>query len=124
MTQTDEYRVAGELTINGRVGLGENIADLGGVVLAYEAFAGSLNGELPVIDGYTPQQRFFLGWARVWRRNWTPEALRLHLQTGPHPPGAFRVNGPLANMPEFQAAFGCKAGDPMVRAAGARVELW
>ncbi len=124
VAQAGEYRVAGELTINGRVGLGENIADLGGVVLAYEAFAGSLNGELPVIDGYTPQQRFFLGWARVWRRNWTPEALRLHLQTGPHPPGAFRVNGPLANMPEFQAAFGCKAGDPMVRAAGARVELW
>lgn len=124
VAQAGEYRVAGELTINGRVGLGENIADLGGVVLAYEAFAGSLNGELPVIDGYTPQQRFFLGWARVWRRNWTPEALRLHLQTGPHPPGAFRVNGPLANMPEFQAAFGCKPGDPMVRAAGARVELW
>jgi putative endopeptidase len=122
--QAGEFAVGDALRLNGKVSLGENIADLGGVSLAYQAFAATLDGSARVIDGYTPQQRFFLGWARVWRRNWTSEALRLHLQTGPHAPGSFRVNGPLANMPEFQVAFGCAAGDPMVRAAPERVEIW
>lgn len=124
VAQASEFAAPDGLELDGKVSLGENIADLGGVSLAYQALASTTAGGSPAIDGYTPQQRFFLGWARVWRRNWTPEALRLHIQTGPHAPGAFRVNAPLANMAEFQAAFGCKAGDSMVRDETARVEIW
>ena len=124
IAQAGEFATPDGLRLNGKASLGENIADLGGVNLAYQAFVSTLPGSGPAIDGYTPQQRFFLGWARVWRRNWTPEALRLHIQTGPHAPGAFRVNAPLANMPEFHSAFGCTRGDPMVRIGSERVEIW
>lgn len=105
------------LNVNGKLVLGEAIGDLVGLKLSYRAWKKSLAGKPapPVIDGFTPEQRFFLGFGRVWANNARPEALRLQVQTDPHPPGRFRANGTLMNMPEFAAAFGCKTGDAMVR---------
>jgi putative endopeptidase len=114
--QFSGYKVADGLYQNGKLVLGESIGDLGGLKLAYLAYKKSLQGrEAPVIDGFTPDQRFFLGWAQVWASNSTPEDDRLRTQTDPHPLARFRVNGPVSNMPEFAAAFGCKKGDAMVR---------
>jgi predicted metalloendopeptidase len=105
------------VNVNGKLVLGEAIGDLVGLKLSYRAWKKSLAGKPapPVIDGFTAEQRFFLGFGRVWANNARPEALRLQVQTDPHPPGRFRANGTLMNMPEFAAAFGCKAGDAMVR---------
>ena len=123
--QYSGYTVLGDLHLNGKQTLGENIADNGGVSIAYEALQLAL-GDHPrtLIDGYTPEQRFFLAWAQARRTTWRDPALRLQVQTGVHSPGEFRVNGPLANMPEFAAAWGCKAGDAMVRADGERNTIW
>ena len=76
------------------------------------------------IDGFTAEQRFFLAWAQAWRNNVRPEALKLQVNTDPHSPPKFRANGPLANMPEFAAAFQCKPGDPMVQPAELRADIW
>ena len=105
------------LNVNGKLVLGEAIGDLVGLRMAYRAWKKSLAGKPapPVIDGFTAEQRFFLGFGRVWANNQRPEATRLQVQTDPHPPGRFRCNGTVMNMPEFAAAFGCKAGDAMVR---------
>jgi putative endopeptidase len=114
--QYSGYTVLDSLHLNGRQTLGENIADVAGVSIAYEALQLALEGEpRTVIDGFTPEQRFFLGWAQARRTIFRDAQLRLQVQTGVHSPGEFRVNGPLSNMPEFAKAFGCKAGDPMVR---------
>jgi putative endopeptidase len=114
--QFSAFKVADGLYQNGQLVLGESIGDLGGLKLAYLAYKKSLQGrEAPVIDGFTGDQRFFLGWAQVWASNSTPEDDRLRTQTDPHPLARFRVNGPVSNMPEFAAAFGCKKGDAMVR---------
>ncbi len=112
--------------VNGRLTLGENIGDLGGLTIAYAALEKALAGKPrpALIDGFTPEQRFFLNWAQVWRQTIRPEALRVRLSTDPHSPGKFRVNGPLGNMPEFFAAFGCAAGSPMVRPADLRTSIW
>jgi putative endopeptidase len=105
--------------------MGENIADNAGASIAYEALQLALAGKpRTLIDGFTPEQRFFLGWAQARRQSWRGQALRLTIQTGVHAPGEFRVNGPLSNLPEFAAAFGCKAGDAMVRDASSRVRIW
>lgn len=113
------------LHLNGKQTLGENIADVGGVAIAYEALQLALEGRpRTLIDGFTPEQRFFLGWAQARRQSWRDQALRLQVQTGVHSPGEFRVNGPLANMPEFAAAFGCKRGDAMVRDPADRNAIW
>jgi putative endopeptidase len=105
--------------------MGENIADVAGVAIAYEALQLALAGQPRTkIDGFTPEQRFFLGWAQARRQAWRDQALRLQVLNGVHSPGEFRVNGPLSNMPEFAAAFGCKAGDRMVRPAEERVRIW
>lgn len=123
--QAAEFVAIRDLRLNGRVSLGENIADLGGLTMAHQALRMALDGkEVEPIDGYTAEQRFFLGWAQVWRRNWTDEALVLQVNTGPHAPGKFRVNGPLANMPEFHQAFHCQPGDPMLRDQDVRVTIW
>lgn len=123
--QAGEFVAIGDMRLNGRVSLGENIADLGGLKVAYDALQARLTKEPQAkIDGFTPEQRFYLGWAQVWRRTWTDEALKLQVNTGPHAPGKFRVNGPLSNLPTFHAAFGCKAGDPMVRPQDTRVAIW
>jgi putative endopeptidase len=112
--------------VNGKLTLGENIADLGGLTIAYAALQKSLAGKPrpPRIDGFTPEQRFFLSWAQVWRESSRPEAARVQVNTNPHAPAQWRVNGPLSNMPEFATAFGCSLGDPMVRADSVRARIW
>jgi putative endopeptidase len=115
----------GDLRMNGKLVLGESIADLGGLSLAYAAYQKSLEGKpREIIDGFTPEQRFFLGWAQVWAMNATPEFQRLQVTTDPHPLSKYRVNGPLANMPEFHAAFGCQAPNQMVRSGEERCKIW
>ena len=110
------------LHLNGKLTLGENTADNGGVRLAFMALMKSLEGKQPAkVDGFTPQQRFFLGWGQVWCENQTPEIARLRVQVDPHSPGRYRINGVLSNMPEFQQAFACKVGQPMVRQPACRV---
>jgi len=115
--QFGAYVVEGDLHQNGKLVLGESIADLGGLTIAYKAFEKSLEGKpRPAnIDGFTPEQRLFLNWARVWATNGRPEFERLQTNTNPHPLGRFRAIGAPSNIPEFAAAFGCKSGDPMVR---------
>jgi putative endopeptidase len=108
--------------LNGKLTLGENTADNGGVRLAYMALMDSLKGKQPqTIDGLTEDQRFFLGWGQIWCQNITDESARLRVQTDPHSPGEFRVNGVLSNMPEFQKAFACGMNQPMVRRPACRV---
>ncbi|HXL22677.1 MAG TPA: M13 family metallopeptidase [Candidatus Dormibacteraeota bacterium] len=115
--QFDAYVVDGDLHQNGRLVLGESIADLGGLTIAYAAYEKSIDGKpRPAAkDGFTPEQRFFLGWAQVWGANERLEYARLLANTNPHPLPRFRVNGPLSNIAEFAKAFACKKGDPMVR---------
>lgn len=114
------------LNQNGKLVLGESIGDLGGLKISWLAFQKSLAGKpRPAnIDGFTPEQRFFLGWAQVWGRKQTPEAMRQQILTDPHPLGRFRVNGPLSNMPQFAEAFNCKLGDTMVRPPDKRCQVW
>ena len=125
-SQYDSYTVLDSLHVNGKLTLGENLADLGGLSVSYAALEKALaqKGRPANIDGSTPEQRFFLAWAQIWRANTTPEAVRLRINTDPHSPGEWRTNGPLSNMPQFAAAFGCKAGDPMVRDASVRPVIW
>jgi putative endopeptidase len=123
--QFDDYVAIGDLHVNGKLTLGENIGDFGGLLVAYDAFhmtEQAKKGEL--IDGFTPDQRFFLSWAQVWRRNVRDEALKLQVNTDPHSPANFRTNGPVSNMDSFARAFSCKAGDPMVRSGDAKVAIW
>ena len=125
-SQFDSYTVLDSLHVNGKLTLGENLADLGGLSIAYAALEKALaeKGRPPDIDGFTPEQRFFLAWAQIWRQNITPEAQRVRINTDPHSPGQWRANGPLSNMPQFAAAFGCKSGDPMVRPDSLRPVIW
>ena len=122
--QFDAYKFEGDLHLNGKLVLGESIADLGGVAIAYRAYQKSLEGRArpAPIDGLTDDQRFFLNWARVWATNDRPEFARLIVNTNPHPLGRFRAIGAASNMPEFARAFACKPGDPMVRAE--RCLIW
>lgn len=115
--QFDNYEVLPGLKMQGKLTLGENIADLGGIIMAYNAFKKSMEGKpRPAnIDGLTPEQRFFIGWALGWMVKQREESIRLQVQSDPHAIPEWRVLGPLSNMPEFAEAFGCKVGDPMVR---------
>lgn len=123
--QYNNYRVFDDLNVNGELTLGENIADLGGLIIAYYGLQKALEGkERPLIDGFTPEQRFFLGHSQIWRINATPESIRLLVQTDSHSPEEFRVIGPISNMMEFMNAFGGKPGDPMVRTEGQRIVIW
>jgi len=123
--QFNGYVAVDTLHVNGKLTLGENIADLGGVAVAYQALERALAGKpRSLIDGLTPEQRFFLSYAQVWRAKFRPEAIRLRIATDPHSPARWRVNGPLSNLPEFAKAFGCKAGDPMVRPDSLRARIW
>lgn len=123
--QYSAYTVLDSLHVNGKLTLGENLADVVGVSVAYDALERALQGKpRTLIDGFTPEQRFFLAYAQARRGNARDEALRLQIQTDPHSPGQFRVNGPLSNMPQFAKAFGCKEGDPMVRSASTRASIW
>jgi putative endopeptidase len=123
--QFNHYTSIDSMHINGKLTQGENIADLGGLKVAYAALERSLQGKpRPTIDGFTPEQRFFLAWARIWAENRRPAYARQLVLIDPHAPGRWRVNGPMSNMPEFAAAFHCQAGDAMVRAADQRVSIW
>ncbi len=114
--QFDSYEVEPGLHQNGKLVLGESIGDLGGLTIAYAAYEKSIEGKRPKdVDGFTPEQRFFLGWAQVWGANQRPEAARLQTNTDPHPLPRFRANGPLSNMEAFAKAFGCTKGEAMVR---------
>ena len=104
--QYSNYVAIDDLHVNGKLTLGENIADLGGVTVAYQALEKTLAGKRPILDGFTPEQRFFLAFAQVWRSKLTPERTRLLTQTDPHSPAQWRVFGPLVNTPAFQEAFG------------------
>jgi predicted metalloendopeptidase len=123
--QFDGYTVIDTVHVNGRLTLGENLADLGGLAVAYAAMQKAYAGKPRTkLDGFTPEQRFFLGWARVWRNLQTNEDLRTQVQTDPHAPAHWRINGPLSNLKEFRDAWGCKDGDPMVRPAELSTRIW
>jgi putative endopeptidase len=124
--QFDGYEALPGMFVNGRLGLGENIADLGGLTVAYDAMkrAQQPGFEDQKIDGYTQEQRFFMNWATVWRIGFTEERMKVQLTVGPHAPGQFRAIGAPSNMPQFVEAFGCKEGDPMVRSGEDRVVIW
>ncbi|HKU14402.1 MAG TPA: M13-type metalloendopeptidase [Steroidobacteraceae bacterium] len=111
--------------VNGDLTMGENIADLAGVAMAYRAYKLSLKGkQAPVIDGYTGDQRFFTGWAQGWARKYRDDELRRRLLTDPHSPSEYRTNIIVANLPEFYRAFDVKPGDKMYRAPAQRVKIW
>jgi putative endopeptidase len=123
--QFDGYVAIDSLHVNGKLTLGENIGDLAGLSIAYTALEKALEGKPRLlIDGFTPEQRFFLAWAQIWRRNSTPEALRLQVRVDPHSPSMFRTNGPLSDMPSFYKAFGCADGQGMVRPEAVRATVW
>ena len=123
--QYNGYYVTDSVHVNGELTLGENIADLGGLVTAYYALQKSLEGkEKPLIDGFTPEQRFFLSFSQVWRLNSRPEALRLQVNTDSHSPEKFRVVGTISNMEEFMKAYGGNPGDPMINTGDKRVVIW
>lgn len=114
--QFNGYEVQPGLFINGALTLGENIGDFAGLTVSHAAYMRSKAGKTPAdIDGFTDEQRFFLGWGQVWAGKYTPEAERLQVATNVHSLPRWRVNGPLSNMPEFAKAFNCKPGDAMVR---------
>jgi predicted metalloendopeptidase len=125
--QFDGYRALPDQSVNGKLTLGENIGDLGGLKIAYEALRKALGKDpnaAEKVEGYTPAQRFFLNYAAVWRNNIRDEALRVRLNTDPHSPGRYRVVGPLSALPEFHAAFGCAAPGPMVIPEAERPSIW
>jgi putative endopeptidase len=124
--QFNGYTVLDSAThVNGALTLGENIADFGGLTVAYSAMEQALgSGPRTKIDGFTPEQRFFLGWAQAWRELDRPAYARMLISADEHAPAEWRVNGPLSNMPEFKAAWGCKDTDPMVRADSLRPTVW
>jgi len=119
------YQVFDDLTVNGELTLGENIGDLSGVTIAYKAYKTSLNGkEAEVIDGLTGDQRFFMGYAQIWRSKIVEKSMRNRVATDPHSPGEFRALGSLSNMNEFYDAFDVKEGDAMYIAPEKRVKIW
>lgn len=115
--QFSKFKVGGDVFMNGKLTLGENTADLGGLTMAFAAFQKSMQGKSKPakIDNLTPEQRFFLGWAQAWAEVSTPQGEAFQAQNDPHAIARFRVNGPLSNMPEFAEAFACKQGAAMVR---------
>lgn len=123
--QFDAYKAIDTLRVNGELTQGENIADLGGLTMAYYAYKKSLNGKKsPVMAGFTGEQRFFIAWAQGWKTLMRDEYLKQMIATNPHSPGNFRAVAPLTNMTEFYDAFGVKEGDGMYRPADKRVNIW
>jgi predicted metalloendopeptidase len=111
--------------VNGELTLGENIGDLSGVAVANKAYHIALGGQpAPVLDGYTGEQRFFIGWAQVWPRKYRDDELRRRLLTDPHSPSEYRCNGIVRNMPQFEKAFGLKDGDKLYLPADQQVRIW
>ncbi|HYJ39274.1 MAG TPA: M13-type metalloendopeptidase [Steroidobacteraceae bacterium] len=125
VSQFAGYSVLDGKHLNGELTLGENIGDLSGMAVAFKAYKLSLDGKTaPEIDGFTGDQRFFLGWAQVWRRNYRDAELLKRLVTDPHSPSEFRANGPSSNIDAFYDAFGVKPGDLMYRPPAERVKIW
>ena len=123
--QFSEFEVFEGEFVNGDLTLGENIGDLGGLTIAYKAYQLSLNSkQSPVLDGFTGEQRVFLGWAQIWRRLYRDDELRNRLVTDPHSPSRYRVNGIVQNMPEFYKAFGVQKGDGHYLPEAERVKIW
>ena len=124
--QYSGYEALPGLFVNGKLGLGENIADLGGVTVAFDALKAAQGDGFtdPMVDGYSQQQRFFMNWATVWRIAFTEAQLKQQITVGPHSPGMFRAIGAPSNLPAFAEAFSCKAGDKMVRSDKDRVVIW
>jgi putative endopeptidase len=123
--QYSQYVVVDDLKINGRLTMGEDVADLGGEILAYIAWQGATKDKnLKPVDGLTPEQRFFIGFAQWDCSNSRPEELRLRVLTDPHSPSKFRINGVVVNMPNFATAFSCKAGQPMVNPPEKVCKIW
>ena len=115
------FTAVDDVKLNGRLTLGENTADNGGLRIALMALQDTLQGKAEKLDGFTPEQRLFLGFAQIWCENTAPQEVRARAMTDPHSPGRYRVNGTLENSPEFQKAFSCKAGQPMVSQNACRV---
>jgi len=126
VSQFEDYFIEPGIHHNGKLVLGESIGDFAGARIAYLAFKKSLEGKpaAPTIDGFTPEQQFFIAWGQFRGDAIRPETQRLMVQTDPHPTGKYRVIGPLSNMREFQQAFGCLPDAPMVRPADRRCEVW
>ena len=123
--QYDGYIPVDTLHVNGKLTLGENIADFGGMTISYNAYKMSLNGkESPQMDGFTGEQRFFIGNAQIWARLFRDEALRQRVLTDPHSPSEYRCNGIVSIMPEFYAAFDVKKKDPIYKPEDIRVKIW
>ncbi|MBT8284418.1 MAG: M13 family metallopeptidase [Flavobacteriaceae bacterium] len=123
--QYNSYEVLPGLNINGEFTLGENIGDLGGLSIALKAYNMSLNGaEAPVMDSFTGEQRVFIGYAQAWRSKARDEAVRVQINTDPHSPADFRVNGVVRNVPEFYSAFNIQEGDSLYLAPEKRVKIW
>lgn len=123
--QYDSYTVLDSLHVNGKLTLGENIADIGGLTIAYQALQKALaKHPTPAIDGFTQDQRFFLGWAQIWRANITPQDARRLIIVDPHSPSRWRTIGPVVNIDQFYAAFNVKEGDPMFRPVKERAKIW
>ncbi|MBI2120595.1 MAG: M13 family metallopeptidase, partial [Parcubacteria group bacterium] len=123
--QYDDYAAIDDMRVNGKLTAGENIADLGGLTVAFAAFKKSQKGKEPeILDGFTPDQRFFFGYSLFEQGIIRPELLKKFLVTDPHSPAIFRVNGPLSNMPEFIEAFDVKSGDKLYREPSKRAKIW
>ena len=125
--QFNEFEPIEGVHVNGELTIGENIADLGGLILGYYALQKKIQkeGKEPEpIDGFTYKQRFFLSWAQVWAMNIKDEELKRLIATNPHAPSEYRVLGPLANLDEFREAWGCKPGDAMVRTDSLQAKVW
>jgi putative endopeptidase len=125
VNQYNGYTVLDTMHVNGRLTLGENLADLGGLSVAYEAFKKTKQGQSTTkIDGFTPDQRFFLSWAQVWRSLQRPEAAASRILTDPHSPEQFRTNAPLTNIDAWYKAFNIQAGDKLYKAPADRIRIW
>ncbi len=123
--QFDGYEAMPGKYVNGKLTLGENIADLGGLAIAYDAYQRALGGKpANILEGLSGDQRFFANWATVWRRNFTPDELSVRLTTDPHAPANFRAIGAPSNLTAFATAFSCKPGDKMVRSGDQQVVIW
>ena len=122
--QFNQYELHG-VKVNGKLTLGENIADLGGYAIAFDAYRRHLaKSKTRIIDGFTPEQRFFLGMAQDWKEISRPESQKTLILTNEHSPHEFRVNGPASNLPEFYEAFGVKKGHKLYREPGTRAKIW
>lgn len=119
------FKVLDTLAVNGRLTLGENLADLGGLAIAYDAFKKTKQGQSGgQIDGFSPDQRFFLSWAQIWRSNVLPETQAQLILVDPHSPGMYRCNGPVSNIDAWYKAFNIQPGDKMYKAPEDRIKVW